>query len=464
MEQPGVTKVVIKDGFAGVVGESRAAAFAGVMALDLEWDAGAPLQSTEIEAMVQAGPGGSPVQSVGSAWLRLIGPQVIRAEYRTPMATHAPLEPQAALVDVRPDRVIAMVSTQSAVQVAQAVASTIGRDASTVSLIPTFLGGGFGRKLVSEAAVEAAILSEAAGVPVHVGWNRTEEFQNGYVRPPTHSILSASLDDSGQIVAIDHSQASGDVLFPFFPRSFQLLVNSDFGAWRGARITYNVPNISVSAKRYQLPIHTGSWRGLGLLPNTFALESFIDELAHAAGADPLAFRLRHLGDDDFGRRMRAVLQSAADRSGWGTPAPAGRARGIACCYDSGTVVAEVAEVSVVDGGAIRVHKVWAAVDPGLPINSDGVAAQTEGAITMGLSSTLKERLIIKDGKVEPGNFDRYPLLSMAEAPEIDVAVLRSGDVPFGMGEPPIGPIAAAVANAAFALTGKRLRELPLSLA
>jgi isoquinoline 1-oxidoreductase beta subunit len=463
MQQPGVIRVVINDGFAGVVGASRAAAYAGVLALDLEWAEGPPVDSGEIEALVQAGPGGSPVQAVGSTWLPMIGAHVISAEYRTPMAAHAPLEPQAALVDVRPDQVIAQVSTQSPAQVAQTVAAAIGRDPSMVSLLPTFLGGGFGRKLVSEAAVEAAILSQAAGVPVHVGWSRSEEFQHGYVRPPTHSVLRASLDASGQITAIEHLQASGDVLFPFFPRAFQLLAGSDFGAWRGARIIYTVPNIAVSTKRSKLPIPTGSWRGLGLLPNTFAIESFIDELAQAAEADPLEFRLRHLGDDPLGRRLRAALQSVAARSGWGRPTAAGRALGVACCVDVGTVVAEVAEVSADERGTIRVHRVWAAVDPGLPINPDGVAAQAEGAISMGLSATLKERLVIRGGKVEPANFDSYPLLTMAETPEIDVAVLRSGDEPFGVGEPPMGPIAAAVANAVFILTGQRLRELPLSL-
>lgn len=463
MQQPGVLKVVIRDGFAGVVASSRAAAAAGVQALELAWDAPQPYSSAAIEAMVQAdGPGGSPIQSAGSAWLHLVGPRLVAAEYRTPMAAHAPLEPQAALVDVRPDRVIAQVSTQSAAQVAQSVAAAIGRDPATVSLTPTFLGGGFGRKLVSEAAIEAAILSDAAGLPVHVGWDRTEEFRNGYVRPPTHSLLRGALDAAGRIVAIEHLQASGDVTFGFFPRSFQLLVGSDFGAWRGARIIYNVPNITVSAKRYALPVPTGSWRGLGLLPNTFAVESFLDELAHAAGIDPLAFRLRHLGDDPLGRRMAAVLQRAAERADWGGRRGDGRALGIACCVDVGTVVAEVAEVSA-EAGQIRVHNVWAAIDPGLPINPDGVAAQTESAIVMGLSSALKERLTIRDGQIEAGNFDRYPILTMAETPNIEVDVLRSGDMPLGVGEPPIGPIAAAVANALFALTGRRLRELPLSL-
>jgi isoquinoline 1-oxidoreductase subunit beta len=157
-----------------------------------------------------------------------------------------------------------------------------------------------------------------------------------------------------------------------------------------------------------------------------------------------------------------VLTEVARRSGWGTAAPAGRARGVACSIDAGTAAAHVAEVSLKPEGGVRVHKVWAAVDPGLPINPDGVAAQTEGNIAMGLSSVLFERLTVRDGRIEAGNFGDYPLLSMRDAPAIEVAVLRSGDVPYGVGEPPMGPIGAAVANAVFALTGKRLRELPLT--
>ena len=157
-----------------------------------------------------------------------------------------------------------------------------------------------------------------------------------------------------------------------------------------------------------------------------------------------------------------VLQAAADKAGWDTPAPTGRSRGIACCIDVGTVVAEVAEVSVEDG-QIRVHKVTAAMDPGMVINPDGAAAQTEGAIIMGMSSVFNEEITVKDGQIVPSNFDTYPLLTMDMAPDIDVVLLESGSEPFGIGEPPIGPIAAAIANAVFAATGQRLRELPLRL-
>jgi isoquinoline 1-oxidoreductase beta subunit len=460
---PGVVTVVAERSFAGVVAESRSAAFAAVGAMELEWSEGPPLQQEQIEAMVRAAPGrGVVIQREGDGAGALRGAGVITAEYRTPMAAHAHLEPQAALVDVRPDRVVAQVSTQSPVATAEAIARALGRKPETVEVVPTYLGGGFGRRIATDVAVEAARLSAAAGKPVHVGWTRTEEFRYGFVRPPTHHVLRATLGPGGRIAALEHSQASGDVLFPFFPAPLRFVFGADLGAWRGARITYAIPHISVTAERAALPLATGSWRGLGLLANVFAVESFIDELAYAAGADPLTFRADNAGDDERGTRVRAVLVAAAERSGWGGPAPAGRARGVACSIDAGTAAAHVAEVSLKPEGGVRVHQVWAAIDPGLPINPDGVAAQTEGNITMGLSSALFERLTVRDGRIEAGNFGDYPLLSMRDAPAIDVDVLRSGDVPHGVGEPPMGPIAAAVANAVFALTGKRLRELPLT--
>lgn len=461
-QRPGVVAVLAEVDFAGVVASSRSLAYQALSDLELEWDEPEPLQQEQIDAWVTASPGaGTVIQRAGDAPAALRNVQTISAAYRTPMAAHAHLEPQAAMVDVRPDRVVARVSTQFPANVADAIAQAIGRDAKTVDVTPTYLGGGLGSKGIVQAAVEAARLSSAAGRPVHVGWTRTEDFRYGYLRPPTHSLLTAALGPDGTVQAITHQQASGDVLFAVFPAPLRLLFGADIGAWRGARLSYAIPNIEVRAQRVELPIATGPWRGLGLLANVFAVESFIDELAHAAGADPLAFRLAHLGDAPNDRRLRAVLEAVARRAGWGAAAPpAGRAWGLACCLDAGTAAAIIAEVSV-DGGSIRAHRVWTAVDPGLVINPDGAAAQIEGNITMGLSSTLIERITVRDGQIAAGNFNDYPLLTMRDTPEIDVQLLQGGDTPNGLGEPPMGPIAAAVANAVFALSGLRIRELPL---
>jgi isoquinoline 1-oxidoreductase beta subunit len=461
-EQPGVVKVVAERDFAGVVADSRLQAQAAVAQLALEWDTGRAWQQADIEALISVGQGtGVSVQEVGDAAGQLRSGSPISAEYRTPLAAHAHLEAQAALADVQADRVRIWVSAQFTEMARTEVAKVLGRRPETVEVTPTFLGGGFGRKSGVEPAVEAARLSAAAGVPVHVGWTRPEDMRDGYVRPPTHHILRATLNGD-KIQAIEHQQASGHVAFGFVPAIFEAVVGADFGAWRGARIPYGAEHIHTKAWHNDLPMRTGWWRGLGLMANVFATESFIDELAVSAQVDPLAFRLANLPQTELGARFRKVLETVAERSGWQTPAPNGRARGLACCVDAGTVVAQVAEVSV-EAGKIRVHRFTAAVDPGLIINPDGVIAQTQGSIVMGLSSTLLEELTVRDGAYEQANFDSYPILTIKETPQIEVALLQSGERPFGMGEPPLGPVAAAVANAVFALNGQRLRRLPLRL-
>lgn len=465
MQIPGVQQVVIRDGFAGVVATSRAAARQGVSALELTWDEGKAWQQAEIDALVVIGEGGGVrVQKEGDAASLLRNGATLTAEYFTPLAAHTSMEPPAALAHVTPEKVTVWASVQSQSGTQSDVAKALGVDAEIVEVIPTYLGGGFGRKSVSEPGREAAILSQAVGAPVHVGWDRTEDLRHGFFRPPTSHRLAAMLDANGKIEAIQHKQASGDVLFAFFPAAAASVLGVDFGAWRGATIHYGgIANRETLAWRAKLPVRTASWRGLGLLPNCFAVETFMDELAHSAGQDPLAFRLAHLGDSDGDRRMAAVLQAAAEKAGWGNPLPAGRARGIACATDVDTKVAQVAEVSV-ENGRIRVHKITAAMDCGLIINPDGAAAQVQGNVMWGVGSALIESVTIQDGAVVAANFDGYPLLTMAEAPDVEVILLEAGDgKPRGVGEPAIGPVAPAIGNAVFALTGQRLRRLPFRL-
>ena len=366
------------------------------------------------------------------------------------------------MADVQDSILHVWTSTQVPHNTRDDIASALGREPDTVVVHPTFLGGGFGRRLSAEAPLEAARLALATERPVHVGWNRTEEFRNGFFRQPTHHVLKGKLDSNGRILAIEHALASGDSLFSIWNPILGKVLAADFGAYRGGIIQYDIPNIQTIFYRSELPYRTGPWRGLGLLPNTFAIESFIDEMANHAGIDPLAFRLKQLPDTHRGRLFRGVLEAAAAKAGWGNPLPAGHAHGIAMAIDANTAVAEIAEVSVADG-RIKVHKVTAAIDPGIIINPDGVTAQTQGGIMMGLSSTLFEEVTFKDGQVNISNFDRYPLLTMKEAPEIEVVLLESGDGPNGIGEPPIGPIAAAVGNAYFALTDERLTQLPMRI-
>ncbi|MCB9419128.1 MAG: xanthine dehydrogenase family protein molybdopterin-binding subunit [Ardenticatenaceae bacterium] len=462
---PGVVKIVEDGDFIGVVADSRPQAWAALDAIEAEWDEGKLWQQAELEEIVTVGGlGGVVVQKEGSPGMALFGGDNLTADYRTPFAVQTPLEAQAALADVGPYRARVWASTQSHESTGDQIAAALGLDAAVVEVIPTYLGGGFGRKL-GDVAIEAARLSQAAGVPVHLGWNRREELRSGFFQPLSHHRMAAVLDGNGRITAMEHKLASGDILFSFFPDVMAAVFGADIGVTRGARIVYDIPNLRTEVWRCELPVKTGSWRGLGLLPNIFAIESFMDELAHTAGVDPLQFRLNHLGDDERGRRLRAVLAAVAERADWGGAVGNGRAQGLAITLDAETAVAAAAEVSVSDEGQVRVHKLTMGMDCGLVINPDGAKAQMEGNTMWGVSAALKEEVTIKDGQIDLNNFETYPLLTMREAPQVDAFLVDTGQTePYGVGEPPIGPIAAAIANGIFALTGKRLRQIPFTAA
>lgn len=463
--QPGVHTVVTEEDFVGIVADSRAQAREALKTLNLTWDEGKLWQQAELDTIVTVGEsGGITIQKEGNAPSVLGENRTLSAEYRSPFAVQTPLEAQAALADVKADSAKIWVSTQMQNGTRDAVAEAIGMDAAQIEVIPTYLGGGFGRKAGFEVATEAARLSKAAGVPVHVGWDRTEELRYGYFRPPTHHVLSAQLNDDGTIEAFEHQQASGDVAFGFLPGFLQMMMGADFGATRGARVPYAIPNLQTVAYRAELPVRTGWWRGLGLLANVFAIESFMDELAHTAGIDPLTFRLNHLGDDQRSQRIRAVLEAVAAQAGWGGELPEGHAHGLACCIDADTTVAQVAEVSLDrESGKVRVHQITAAMDCGLTVNPDGAKAQVEGNIMWGVGSTFIEEMQVKDGAIALNNFDTYPLLTMRDSPDVEVILLEAGDgIPRGVGEPPMGPVAASIANGIFNLTGARLRQLPFT--
>ena len=333
-----------------------------------------------------------------------------------------------------------------------------------VVIQPTYLGGGFGRRLHTPHAMQVALLSKAVGKPVKCFFNRKEEFQHDTFRPPTHHVLRAILDNNGLISAMEHHVSSGDVMFgsPLTPRIAEPLLGADIGAWRGGMIQYGaIPNYRAVSWRVRLPFATSWWRSLGLLANTFAIESFMDELAERASRDPVQFRLDQIQDDERGHRLKEVIRTVAERSGWYNEIRDGIAMGFAASTDANTPVAQVAEVSI-ENGAIRVHKVTCCIDPGMIINPDQVRAQCEGSIIMGISAAMFEKMEVIDGELQPEIYGPYKMALMKDSPgNIDVVLLENGDAPGAVGEPPIGPIGAAIANAAYILTGKRLRNMPL---
>lgn len=470
---PGVIAVVIEEGFAGVVADTRAHARQAVALLDVEWEGGTTISQAEVDARMTIPPeGGTLFQRVGD--VDSAAGTRIEATYYTPMAAHAHLEPQAALAEAHADGTLTITASTQAPNITQGyVATALKIDPiSKVKVVPLYAGGAFGRKGGSDVGLEAARLARAAGVPVHVGWTREEDLQHGFRRPPTRSFLWGKVEGT-RITAIHQELISSDVLLsPAVTAEygsngasfFETVLGTDPLSLTGAQIEYGAANIRGVYHHEHLPFATAYWRGLGLLANGFAIESFIDELAAAAGVDPLELRLANLPEGRLGERVRVALETVAEASGWRTGAPEGRAFGLAVVPAPGTVVALVVEVSA-DAGAIRVHRAWCAIDPGLVINPNGAANQAQGSIIMGLSSTFKERWTVENGMAAAANFNAYPLLTFDQAPQIEVFPINSADAPTGgMGEPVVGAVPAAVANAVFALTGQRLRDLPLTLA
>ena len=465
-KMPGVIKVVKEKDFVGVVANSRMEAENAKHAIKTTWKTDKVWQTKDIEDMIKVGQG-TPItiQKEGNAKSILEDDQdKITAEYHSPLGAHAQLEPNGAVAYVEEDKATVMISTQVVKITRDEIAKRIGVSKDKVNVIPTFLGGGFGRRLHTPNDIQAAVLSKAVGKPVKCFLDRKEEFQHDTFRPPTHHVLKAKLRENGMIEAIEHNVSSGDVAFgsPLLPGIAPALMGADLGAWRGGMINYSaIPNYRAVSWRVKLPFATSWWRSLGLLANTFAIESFMDELAEKAGKDPVQYRLDQIGDDERGFRLKEVIKAAAEKAGYKDKAENGRAMGFACSVDVNTPCAQVVEVSI-ENEKIKVHKVTCAMDPGLVVNPDQVRAQCEGAIIMGMSASMYERMYVEDGQLRPIIYGPYRMALMRHAPkEIDVVLLQNSETPGGVGEPPLGPIGAAVANAVYRLTGQRLRSMPL---
>lgn len=438
--------------------------------------AGAPVSSQDIRAQMTerlASSAGLLTRSDGDA-LRVLAAaggaggegrsrRGLEATYELPYLAHATLEPPACTVDVRKDSATAWVPTQGQDVAREVLHQVLQLPLEAITVHTTFIGGGFGRKFVPDFLVQAALASKIMGKPVKLIWRREEDIQHDRYRPGFMTTLKGSLDARGGIQALSARIAVQPLLGQVFAGWVRNGV--DESSVEGlADTSYAVPNLRVEQVDIDAPVALGFLRSVGQSPNVFALESFIDELAAQGRRDPLALRRELLRYDPRGL---AVLDAAAALGGWGSRPPAGRARGIAYRGYVGrggsfiTRVAEVAEVSLHEG-KMKVHRVCCAVDCGTVINPDSVRAQVEGAIGFGLSAALYGKVTFKEGRVEQSNYDDYPMLRLAQMPDIRVRIMPSTEPPSGIGEPAMPPLAPAVCNALFALTGRRIRSLPLS--
>jgi isoquinoline 1-oxidoreductase beta subunit len=374
------------------------------------------------------------------------------------------MEPLNATVRIGPDGCDIWTGTQMQTGEQMAAAAITGLKPEQVRIHTTFLGGGFGRRATASAdwVSEAVHVAKAAGAPVKTMWTREDDVRGGYYRPMVVHRIRAALGTDGLPAAWDQVIVSQSVMAGTPFEAMFAKTGIDPSSVEGAADSpylKAIPNHRVQLHDYRAPVPVLWWRSVGHSHTAFAMESMVDELARAAGADPVEYRRRLLADRP---RPLGVLDLAASKAGWGTPLPAGRARGIAVHESFGSFVAQVAEVSV-EGTRIRVHRVVCAIDCGIAVNPTTIEAQMESGIAFGLGAALSGAITFKDGRVEQSNFDDYRVLRLPEMPKVEVHIVPSRERPGGVGEPGTPPIAPAVANAVAALTGQRLRELPLRL-
>jgi len=479
---PGVMRVVRLPPVAGadaavvVVGTSWWHAKRGADALDVRWnarpagalDSAAILAALERDARSAAATGGGfAFHTRGDAQAALqSATRTVEAVYRAPYLAHATMEPINCTAQVKDGKVEVWASTQLPGLARALAAQVAGVPEDAVTLNVTYLGGGFGRRLDIDFVGQAVrVALETGGAPVQLIWPREEDFSHDFYRPAGVAVMRAAFDKNGDRVSALAITSAGDAVTPrYLTRIGHPLARPVDLAWPDRAtseglfgLPYGIANQRIAhvATRHGVPV--GYWRSVGHSHNAFFSEGFIDELAHAAKQDPVAFRLGLLREAP---RHAAVLKLAAEKASWGRALPAGRARGVALHESFGSVVAQVAEVSL-EGGVPRVHRVVCAIDCGIAVNPGLVAQQMESGIVFGLTAALYGRVDIEGGVVKQKNFPDYPLLTLAQTPRIETTIVPSTKAPSGVGEPGTPPIAPAVANALFVLTGKRSRELPL---
>lgn len=463
---PGVVKVINQEGLVAVVASNRYSAEMGMRKLKAEWNVPKKWQQKDIEALMTVGNEKAVnIQKEGN--IKRVFKEhkdaIITAEYRSPIGIHAQMEPNGAIGYWDSGKATIITGTQSIDRVITSIEDELDIKTEDIEVINTYMGGGFGRRIYKPKAVDAVKISKIVGKPVQVFTTREEEFQAGYYRPNNHHVMNAVLKN-GKIEAIEHHQASDAMYVNNAAPALRVFLGGDFpSANHCASIFYPIENRSTDIYDIILPFHTGPWRAIGAWLNCFPIESFMDELAHSIKKDPIALRLENLsGDDEYVVRMRELIKTARERSGWNNPKSSGVGRGFACVKDRRTLVATIIEVKLIDE-QVRVTKVTSAVDAGLIVNPEGARTQIEGCIMMGISAALYEEMIVKDSQFVASNYHQYGLATLKDTPEMNIIMTESNHPPSGLGEPPLSPIAPAIANAIFDLTGKRLRNIPLRL-
>lgn len=459
---PGVRDVVEISSGVAVVAENTWAAFEGAKALDCRWTGDFSMSSEDISrhhAALCERPGEvARTEGAGAAALEGGAARRLEAVYEVPYLAHATMEPMNCTADVRADRAEVWAPTQNPQGTQRVAAEIAGLPVEAVTTHVTYMGCGWGRRARTDFVEDAVEVSREVGAPVQVAWTREEDMRNDPYRPGSTIHFRGAVDDRGRLHAL-HARVAGPPLG----------VTEGGGRRRGVdrnavdgvvSLTYDVPNLLVDYCGSDVQVPTGYWRSVGPSGNCFMVEGFIDELAHLAGRDPLEFRLEMLGGHP---RMKHVLETVGEMAGWTEGPPAGRGRGIGIVEDKGGIVAQIAEVSV-EGGGVRVHRVWCAADCGQIVHPGIVRAQIEGSVVAGLTAALHGEITVRDGRVVQSNFHDYPMLRMREMPRVEVHVVRSQADPGGVGEPAVPPAAPAVTNAIFALTGQRVRRLPVRLA
>jgi isoquinoline 1-oxidoreductase subunit beta len=474
----GVRRIVPCTNGIAIIAENTFAALKGRATLEVEWEE-PPKDAFDSEAHAKRLEGAS--REVGFVTRKEEPPagtgavaRTIEATYQYPFYAHAPLEVMNCVADVRADRCTIWVPTQAPNSLQEAVADSLGTTPDKVDVNVTLIGGGFGRRLAVDYALEAAELSRAVKAPVQVLWTRADDTKHGHFQAASAHRLSAGFDANGALVSWQHTKAGSPHNLARKPKAE---VVRDAGyyqdlSWGVYDVAYAIPAIETRYVTVDVPVKHGPWRSVFAPSSVFAREAFLDEVAHERGADPLAFRLDLLKGADTvragsltidRRRLRRVLEVVREKSEWGKTLAARHGRGVACnVYDGDTHIAYVADVAVDDSGNVRVQRVVAAVDCGLVVNPIGVEQQIEGGIIWGISSALLGEITFRSGTAEQSSYTDFQVARMHDTPAIEVHIVPSdAATPFGMGEPPVPPIVPAIMNAIFAASGKRIRRLPV---